>query len=257
MKRLPTEHQLTDEYWRLPGNGTECSASSGKPGVDRHPAWPRDIRQRWHHRGPRRSPPAQFAVGHHCLVGSRLEGYRSRVTREVSHGCGTAPARLACPSQGSGHERELIADGTWWLFPTTPSLACPQEFDVHSVDGPLFAVLERHDDRVATALTEVHAASGSEVGWGPRPAGSNYVLLSQVHYLENARPVMYSNTFFVEGRFTFHDPDTLGSRVRRTMSPAAVGYATSSSSALAELEVFRPKAGSHRRPEQRDRTSRG
>jgi GntR family transcriptional regulator len=64
-------------------------------------------------------------------------------------------------------------------------------------------LLDTYGAHVATALTEVHAASGKEVGWGKRPLKAKYVMLSQVHYLDNARPVMFSNTFFVEGRFTF------------------------------------------------------
>jgi GntR family transcriptional regulator len=79
----------------------------------------------------------------------------------------------------------------------------PPKFDPNTIVGSLFEVLEQQNVVVATAVTEIHAATGSNIGWGKRPAKPTFVLLSQVHYLDSARPVMFSLTYFIEGRFTF------------------------------------------------------
>ncbi len=213
-ERLPTEHQLTDEYGvsRATVRSALRRLESLGLTVTRHGlgtfanAGTTEVRADLRQLNSLSDTIASFGL-------TPEMSYRSRVTRSAT---ATERRRLDLPARAKvlATERELIADGNVVAFSydAIPRRVFPQEFDVHSVDGSLFAVLERHDARVATALTEVHAASGSEVGWGPRPAGSNYVLLSQVHYLENARPVMYSNTFFVEGRFTFSLIRTRSSR---------------------------------------------
>jgi GntR family transcriptional regulator len=54
------------------------------------------------------------------------------------------------------------------------------------------------------ALAKVHAVSSQEIGWGrSRPDSGLYLLLDQVHYERHGRAVVYSQTYFVEGRFEF------------------------------------------------------
>ncbi len=204
-ERLPTEHQLTDEYGvsRATVRSALHRLESLGLTVTRHGlgtfanAGTTEIRADLRQLNSLSNTIASLGL-------SSEMSYRSRVVRSAT---AEERRRLELPARAKvlSTERELTADGTVVAFSydAIPRLVFPEQFDVKAVDGSLFAVLELHNARVATALTEVHAASGNQVGWGPRPAGSNYVLLSQVHYLENARPVMYSNTFFVEGRFTF------------------------------------------------------
>lgn len=204
-ERLPTEHQLTDEYGvsRATVRSALHRLESLGLTVTRHGlgtfanAGTTEIRADLRQLNSLSNTIASLGL-------SSEMSYRSRVVRSAT---AEERRRLELPARAKvlSTERELTADGTVVAFSydAIPRLVFPEQFDVNAVDGSLFAVLELHNARVATALTEVHAASGNQVGWGPRPAGSNYVLLSQVHYLENARPVMYSNTFFVEGRFTF------------------------------------------------------
>lgn len=70
--------------------------------------------------------------------------------------------------------------------------------------GSLFAILDELGLQPTRALSEVHAVSSADVGWGPsRPASGLYLLLDQVHQDAKGVPVAYSKTYFVEGRFQF------------------------------------------------------
>jgi GntR family transcriptional regulator len=204
-ERLPTEHQLAAEYSvsratlrsalrRLEslgatvtrhGLGTFANAGSGEIRADL-----------------RRLDSLSATIASYGLIPQMA--YRTRTVRPATS---EERSRLELPARAKVlfTERALNADGTVVAFSydAIPRRLFPPDFEVESIDGSLFALLERHGAWVATAVSEVHAASGSEVGWHPRPSRLSYLVLSQVHYLEDARPVMYSNTYFVEGRFTF------------------------------------------------------
>jgi GntR family transcriptional regulator len=77
------------------------------------------------------------------------------------------------------------------------------DFDISSIEGSLFDLLTRNGTGASSAITEIHAATGPEIGWGQRPRNTPYVLLNQVHYQDTGRPLMFNRTFFIEGRFTF------------------------------------------------------
>lgn len=102
-------------------------------------------------------------------------------------------------------ERALTASGAVVAFSydAIDRSLLPGAFEPSEVEGSLFEVLEHHGHRVTTAVADVHAASGREIGWGRRPKAAAYLLLSQVHHTAASRPVMYSRTYFIEGRFTF------------------------------------------------------
>ncbi|MGH8928757.1 MAG: GntR family transcriptional regulator [Acidimicrobiia bacterium] len=102
-------------------------------------------------------------------------------------------------------ERALTASGTVVAFSydAIDRRLLPSNFRPTTIEGSLFELLEHHGNRVTTAVTELHAVSGGDIGWGRRPRRAAHLLLSQVHYLDNSRPVMYSRTYFIEGRFTF------------------------------------------------------
>lgn len=76
-------------------------------------------------------------------------------------------------------------------------------FNPADVTGSLFSLLEGHGVWVNSAITEVHAVTNQDIGWGRRPKDAAYLLLVQIHYADNDQPVMYSKTYFLEGRFTF------------------------------------------------------
>lgn len=70
--------------------------------------------------------------------------------------------------------------------------------------GSLFELFERVGLRPKRAFARLHAVQSAEVGWGTRrPANGLYLLLDQVHFTPGSQPLMYSRTYFVEGRFEF------------------------------------------------------
>lgn len=70
--------------------------------------------------------------------------------------------------------------------------------------GSMFEAMDRVGLVPVRALAELHAVQSSDVGWGPnRPKDGLYLLLDQVHFDRSSRPVAYSKTYFVEGRFQF------------------------------------------------------
>ncbi|HEX5827710.1 MAG TPA: GntR family transcriptional regulator, partial [Candidatus Limnocylindrales bacterium] len=70
--------------------------------------------------------------------------------------------------------------------------------------GSVFELFERVGLRPKRAFARLHAVQSDEVGWGSgRPANGLYLLLDQVHFTPGSVPLMYSRTYFVEGRFEF------------------------------------------------------
>lgn len=70
--------------------------------------------------------------------------------------------------------------------------------------GSLFELFERVGLRPKRAFARLHAVQSADVGWGKgRPANGLYLLLDQVHFTPGSQPLMYSRTYFVEGRFEF------------------------------------------------------
>lgn len=70
--------------------------------------------------------------------------------------------------------------------------------------GSIFELFEHVGLRPKRAFARLHAVQSAEVGWGDgRPANGLYLLLDQVHFTPGSQPLMYSRTYFVEGRFEF------------------------------------------------------
>ncbi len=70
--------------------------------------------------------------------------------------------------------------------------------------GSLFELFEQVGLRPKRAFARLHAVQSGDVGWGSgRPANGLYLLLDQVHFTPGSQPLMYSRTYFVEGRFEF------------------------------------------------------
>ncbi len=130
--------------------------------------------------------------------------FRSRVVR----GATVAECERLGVDQGSqvfSAERALEADDVVVAFSydVIDRALLGEGFSAETVDGSLFSLLAAHGVNVVSAITEVHAVADSSVGWGRRPRRGVYLLLSQVHYDRSDRPAMFSNTYFIEGRFTF------------------------------------------------------
>lgn len=70
--------------------------------------------------------------------------------------------------------------------------------------GSVFSTLEEHGLLPEVAVAEVHAAHAPGLRWPTeRPAEDLYVLIDQVHARRSEPPILYSRTYFVEGRFQF------------------------------------------------------
>lgn len=73
-----------------------------------------------------------------------------------------------------------------------------------SVEGSTFSFLEGLGLEPLHSVAEIHAADAGTVSWGGEGQVTGAcVLLKQTHYLSRGRPVMFSRTYFVEGRFQF------------------------------------------------------
>lgn len=90
-----------------------------------------------------------------------------------------------------------------YSYETTPARLLPSGLRTDQVHGSLFALLDAAGTVPQTAVTDIHAASGPQIGWGERDPDQLYVYLRQVHFDEHAVPVMFSRTYFHEGRFEF------------------------------------------------------
>lgn len=103
--------------------------------------------------------------------------------------------------------RTILADGevVAYSYDLLPTSNLPKSFDISSLSGSLFAFFRQElklDPRHGVA--EVHAVSSEHVGWGPEaPAHSLFVLLNQLHYDGTNRLLLYSRTYFIEGRYNF------------------------------------------------------
>ncbi len=102
-------------------------------------------------------------------------------------------------------ERLVLADGATvaYSYEVIPAELLPADLRAEDVSGSLFALLDEVGSGPHSAIAEIHAASGPEIGWGERPHEQVYVLLQQVHYTEHGRVVVFSRTYFPEGRFQF------------------------------------------------------
>lgn len=102
-------------------------------------------------------------------------------------------------------ERLINADDIQVAFSyeVIPATFLPAGLDAAGLFGSLFSMLDDVGVSPSTAVAEIHAASGSDIGWGDRKPDQVYVYLRQIHYEADANPVIYSRTYFLEGRFQF------------------------------------------------------
>jgi GntR family transcriptional regulator len=125
---------------------------------------------------------------------------RHATTREV------AALELLSGALVMATQREITADDELIAYShdVIPRAVLADDFDVRTVGGSLFTLLDHHGVDVTSALTGIHASTGDEIGWGSHPPGTLFVLLEQTHFDARSRAVAYSRTWFIEGRFQFN-----------------------------------------------------
>ncbi|MBN9326250.1 MAG: GntR family transcriptional regulator, partial [Cellulomonas sp.] len=103
--------------------------------------------------------------------------------------------------------RAIMADGeiVAYSYDLMPMDIFPADFDPADLDGSIFGFFRTRLGIVPDhALGEVHAVTSNHVGWGTEAATHNlFVLLVQRHYDKADKLVLYSRTYFIEGRYSF------------------------------------------------------
>lgn len=103
--------------------------------------------------------------------------------------------------------RTIYADGEVMAFSydLMPTSLLPEGFDINSLSGSLFAAMrERLGHFPHHSMAEVHAVHSDHVGWGPEAERHDlFVLLNQLHYDADDQLLLYSRTYFIEGRYSF------------------------------------------------------
>lgn len=103
--------------------------------------------------------------------------------------------------------RTILADGevVAYSYDLIPADLLPEGFDPEELDGSLFAFFSsRLGISAVRGQAEVHAVHSAHIGWGREAAAHDlFVLLDQVHYTADSRVLMYSRTYFIEGRYNF------------------------------------------------------
>lgn len=110
-------------------------------------------------------------------------------------------------TQGLELRRTILADNevVAFSYDVLPAGVFPLDNDPESVHCSLFQYLR--DERGMYphyALAEIHAVQSDHIGWdAPGGRAALYVLLDQVHYDRADRALLYSRTYFLEGRYAF------------------------------------------------------
>lgn len=103
--------------------------------------------------------------------------------------------------------RTLLADGVVVAFSydLLPAELFGDDFDLESLTGSIFAFLRDERGMVAVnATAEVHAVHSTHVGWGPEAAAHElFLMLNQLHFDADGKVLLYSRTYFIEGRYAF------------------------------------------------------
>jgi Transcriptional regulators len=103
--------------------------------------------------------------------------------------------------------RQITADGETvaYSYDLIPTSLFPEDFDPSTLTGSVFGYFESVlQIRPTLGVAELHAVESDHVGWGPESKGRQlYVLLDQLQYDEDQRLIMYSRSYFIEGRYAF------------------------------------------------------
>jgi GntR family transcriptional regulator len=203
-EKLPSEHELAAEYGvsratirtalrgldsrgltvTIHGLGTFATAAARVVAADLHRL--ESISQTIERMG--RTPSSTF----------RSIAFRPATEHEA------AALSIAAGDEVLSVEREIMADGEAVAYSkdAVPRSVLAGDFQLPTVTGSLFSLLERNGVVVRSALTGIHASAGTDLEWRD-PQHTLFVLLEQTHFDGRNRGVAFSRTWFVEGRFQF------------------------------------------------------
>lgn len=103
--------------------------------------------------------------------------------------------------------RTILADDeiVAYSYDLMPSAILPHGLTPEDVEGSIYAFLrERCGREPVHGVADVHAVSSKHVGWGSEAAAHDlYVLLNQLHYDADDALLLYSRTYYIEGRYAF------------------------------------------------------
>lgn len=103
--------------------------------------------------------------------------------------------------------RTILADGevVAYSYDLIPTAILPEAFDPERLEGSLFAFFSGElGIQPSRGEAEIHAVHSSHIGWGREArAHQLFVLLDQMHYTDDDEVLMYSRTYFIEGRYNF------------------------------------------------------
>lgn len=131
--------------------------------------------------------------------------YTSRVVRPLlpdeAEKLGLAPSAEAIEIRRSILADDIIVAYSYDLIPME---ILPAGFDPADLDGSLFQYLRRELNLFPHhAVAEIHAVHSEHVGWDDPERPDLYLLLAQLHYDASGTVLMYSRTYFIEGRYEF------------------------------------------------------
>lgn len=132
--------------------------------------------------------------------------YKSRTLRPLLP---EEAAKLNLPGDALAVEirRSILADGevVAYSYDLMPIGVFPEGADPEILQGSLFAFLREERALVPHhAVAEIHAVSSPHIGWDNSGRnGDLYVLLEQVHFDATGTALLYSRSYFIEGRYSF------------------------------------------------------
>lgn len=132
--------------------------------------------------------------------------YRSRVIRPLMP---DEAERMGLTAEATALEarRAILADGevVAYSYDLIPVGVFPEGRGAEALDGSIFAYLRGELGHVPDhSVAEVHAVNSAHVAWGDEASDHGlFLLLDQLHYDAEGSLLLYSRTYFVEGRIAF------------------------------------------------------
>ncbi|MGV8885624.1 MAG: GntR family transcriptional regulator [Microbacteriaceae bacterium] len=144
---------------------------------------------------------SETVIAHGMTPGMRFRSAEIRgATPEEAEALALGPDARVLATQ-----RSILADGeaVAFSFDAIPAELLPNDLDASAVNGSLFALLEENGAVPRTAVADIHAANGASIALPDVDASTQFLMLEQTHYDASARPILFSKTYFLEGRFEF------------------------------------------------------
>lgn len=133
--------------------------------------------------------------------------YQSRLIR---HLLPDEAERMGLSPQDQALElrRSILADGdvVAYSYDLIPLCGRSAKLEPNEFTGSIFEHLREKTGRNAShAVAEIRAVWSEHIGWGREGDDHRlFLLLDQLHYDYANDPLVYSRTYFIEGRYAFH-----------------------------------------------------